>query len=482
MPPPAKKLILAVIDGLTPALFERGLEEGRLPALSYLVENGWYGRAVTTFPSVTPVCLASIATGAHPDVHGIPHLAWWHRGERRVVEYGSSFPAMRAVGARQALRDSIFNMSHAHLSPRATTVFEAVEDAGLTAAAINFTCYRGRTRHPIKLPGLAARNRWYEAVYGPRRFFFFNLFESDVTGAPLAVRSRLEGSTDAYAGVIGRWLVTRDGFDFLVFYLPDLDYASHLTGPASPLEALARADVSFSQLMDAAGGPDELLARYAVVVCSDHGQTHVESAAHLEDAYADLRVHRGRRRADHAGADVVVTGSNRAGLVYRLPGCPLSDRQLAERLDGEPAADVALFREDGWAVARRDGEEVRFRPDGEGGWEAEGDQDVLEESRHPNGHERAWRALACPNAGEVVVSAREGLEFVDGGGRHHAGGGSHGSLVAGDSVIPVVAAGFDERPFASPVSVTDLAPAALGYLGVAVPASMRPERESARAA
>ena len=55
-------------------------------------------------------------------------------------------------------------MSGEHLSAGATTVFEALEDADLEPAAINFTCYRGRTRHAIKLPSLARRNRWYEAV------------------------------------------------------------------------------------------------------------------------------------------------------------------------------------------------------------------------------------------------------------------------------------------------------------------------------
>jgi Type I phosphodiesterase / nucleotide pyrophosphatase len=153
-----------VIDGLTPAMLERGLDEGRLPALRFLVEAGAYGHGTSVFPSLTPVCLTSIATGAYPDVHHIPHLVWYHRGEGRMIEYGSSFSAMRAVGARRSIRDTIFSMNGEHLARGATTVFEALEDAGLTPAAINFTCYRGRTRHPIRLPGLARRNRWYEAV------------------------------------------------------------------------------------------------------------------------------------------------------------------------------------------------------------------------------------------------------------------------------------------------------------------------------
>ncbi len=68
-------------------------------------------------------------------------------------------------------------------------------------------------------------------VLGPERFFFYNLFQSERTGAPLSFRNRSAGSIDSYAAAVGRWLVTRDGFDFLLFYLSDYDYASHASGP-----------------------------------------------------------------------------------------------------------------------------------------------------------------------------------------------------------------------------------------------------------
>ena len=205
-----QKLILVVLDGLTPGLLETALETDRTPTLARLAEQGTLRRAVSTFPSLTPVCLSSIATGAHPNVHHIPHLVWYDRGERRLVEYGSSFAAVRAAGFGRSLQDTILNMNRRHLSPDAVTVFEALEDAGLVTASVNFTCYRGRHRHPAVLPGVPA-------AYGPRRFFYYSLFQSDQTGAPLAVRNRAAGSIDAYAGSVGRWLVTRDGFDLLVF-------------------------------------------------------------------------------------------------------------------------------------------------------------------------------------------------------------------------------------------------------------------------
>ena len=92
-------------------------------------------------------------------------------------------------------------------------------------------------------------------------FFWYSLYESDRTGAPIAVRNRALGSIDAYAAWVGRWLVTRDGFDLLVYYLPDYDYASHAAGPDSSHEALTRSDAAIGALLDAAGGPDAFLER-----------------------------------------------------------------------------------------------------------------------------------------------------------------------------------------------------------------------------
>ena len=272
-----KKLVLIVVDGMTPAGFERAVAGKRAPALSFLAEHGTYQRATSVFPSLTPVCLSSIATGSGPDVHHIPHLVWWHRGERRIVEYGSSFAAVRVAGVAQSLIDTIYNLNQQHLSTNAVTVYEALEDAGLVTGAVNITCYRGHTRHNPTLPWIT------KPAFGPKRFFFYSLFESDVTGAPLAVRNRAAGSIDAYAAAVGRWLVTRDGFDFLAYYLSDFDYASHAHGPLGADDvALERTDAAIQALLDAAGGPDEFLDRYAVILHSDHGQTTVEQAAQLE--------------------------------------------------------------------------------------------------------------------------------------------------------------------------------------------------------
>jgi len=417
-----------VIDGLTPSVFEDAVGGAHAPTLSLLAEHGRYRRGVSVFPSLTPVCVSSIVTGTYPDAHRIPHLVWYDREEGRLVEYGSSFGAIRRAGTRRSIRDAVFNMNGRHLAPDVPTVFESLEDAGLTPAAVNIPCYRGRTPHRPLLPGVT------RIAFGPRRFFYYNLFESDATGARLAVRNRARGSVDDYAASVGRWLVTRDGFDFLAYYLSDYDYLSHLNGPDACEEGLARADRGLTALVEAAGGADEFLDRYAVVLCSDHGQTRVDRGARLQGSFRDVH-------------GVVVTASNRAGMIYRLDGCDLEAPELAARACAEPAVDVAAYLDGDDLVVRRR------------------DDSGLDDDDYPLAEERLRAALRNPNAGDVVVSAAAGAEFADLGGRHHAGGGSHGSLARGDSEVPLLLVGIE----GDAASIVDLAPLVLAHFGVAAP-------------
>jgi len=69
----------------------------------------------------------------------------------------------------------------------------------------------------------------------------------------------------------------------------------------------------------------------------------------------------------------------------------------------------------------------------------------------------------------VLVSAAPGWEFVDLAGRHHLGGGSHGSLAAADSEVPMLTVGLDGSPLGEPpASITGIKAAVADHFGVAV--------------
>ena len=90
---------------------------------------------------------------------------------------------------------------------------------------------------------------------------------------------------------------------------------------------------------------------------------------------------------------------------------------------------------------------------------------LLTGARVPANLARVWASAHCPNAGDLLVSAADGFEFSDLGGRHHLGGGSHGSLLAGDSEVPVLAVGLSELPR----SIVDVSPLVLAHFGIEPP-------------
>src|SRR5919199_2689196 len=255
------KLVLAVIDGLKPAMLERAIATGRAPALRAIIERGTYvDDCCAAFPSVTPVCAASIATGTRQDRHRIPSMNWYHRDERRYVEYGSSFSASRRFGIARQLTDTVFNMNAEHLPADVPTVFESLDDAGLRTAGTTYLMYRGRHEHQIsretaltRLASTVVRR----SVMGPKEPFYADIFASRETGC----RSQLglPGIRDQHSGCVAAWLAARDLYDFLLLSLPDNDTNSHKNGPHAQATSIAAADQQLLRVAEAAGGLEKFL-------------------------------------------------------------------------------------------------------------------------------------------------------------------------------------------------------------------------------
>jgi hypothetical protein len=482
-----KKLVLAVIDSLKPEMLDRAIAEGRAPALQAVLERGTYVRdCVSSYPSVTPVASSCIATGASVDQHHIPSMNWYHRGEHRYVEYGSSMQASRAFGIRRSLYDTVYNMNMAHLSRATKTVYEQLEDAGFRTACTTYLIYRGRTRHRLAedgiYPAIARAAQFTHAVYGPTELFYADLFSSRRTGC----RSMLgrPGLRDQHTGCVGAYLVEHDLFDFLLFSLPDNDTYSHRYGPYAQVSSIAAADRELERIMHAGGGPERFLDEHAVIVMSDHSQTSIEERVNLADALGGWEVLLpGDKTAN--GAEIAVCPAARSAMVYALD--PDRREQVAERV----ARD--LQKVDGLdTVVRRVGDEasvwtprgeLRFAPDGYLGdlrgrkWSVEGDFEALDlrvedgrvqSATYPDPLGRLWASLTCPNSGDVLVSAKAGQEFVDWGGTDHVGGGSHGSLHRGDSLGVLLFAGTEPARDAAPAqwSIEDVTPMVLNHFQV----------------
>lgn len=491
-------LILVVIDGMRPASMERAIAEGTAPMLARLVGEGVYvDDCVASFPSVTPVCAATIATGAGPDLHRIPSMNWYLRSERRYVEYGSSFAAGRRQGIARTLTDTVYSMNRDHLAPDVPTVFESLDDAGLRTAGTTYLMYRGRHRHEpstdTRLARIAKTALFRDAVLGPRELFYADIFASRRTGC----RSQLglPGVRDAHSGCVGAQLVADDLFDFLLLSLPDNDGWSHKHGPDAQVDSIAEADSQIARLADAAGGIDALLDRYAVVVAADHGHARVDAKVDLLSALADWWV-RTPRDSGVEAEELAVGLAQRSAMVYVLR----SDRpeQAAERAAGDalrlPGVDLAMLRGRGEARVLRPGRELRFARGGDlvdasgCSWSIDGDRSVLgievrdgliSTPDYPDALRRIQAALDCPNAGDVLISAAPGAEFIDWGGSSHLGGGSHGSLHRSDSLGALLwcGTGPDSRAERAEWSIREIAGLVRDHFGLDRDPALAPARD-----
>jgi hypothetical protein len=483
-----RKLVLAVVDAMKPALLERAISTGRAPAMAMLMERGHYADdCVAAFPSVTPVCAASIATGTGPDRHAIPSMNWFHRDESRYVEYGTSFSASRTFGIRRSLTDTIYNMNAEHLSRDVKTVFEALDDEDLRTAGTTYLMYRGRHEHQPAVETALARlatQVFRKPVCGPREFFYADLFSSRRTGC--RAQLGLPGVRDRHAGCVGAYLVEHDLFDFLLLSLPDNDSHSHRNGPYAQVASIAEADRQIERVMHAAGGPDAFLEDHAVIVCSDHSQSKVEAEIDLFTAFDGFDV----LPSDASGAaeaEIALCPASRSAQVYVLDRD--KQRELVPRivrtalaLDGVDVVMYLTDHPDGEAAVHTARGELRFTPGGGledlrgAPWSVDGDLGILDlraedgvvdSDTYPDALGRIWSALRCRQAGEVLLSAAPGYEFLDWGRAHHVGGGSHGSLHANDSHGVLLWAGTGpDKDARRQWALRDITPMVLEHFGV----------------
>ncbi len=513
-----EKLVLVYIDSLRTDMLERAIADGRAPTLGRLVERGvLIGDCVSSFPSVTPVASAEMVTGGGADRHWISGMNWYHRVEKRYVEYGSSLDASRAFGVFRSLYDLVYNMNLAHLNPGIETAFEMLDDAGVRTASTPFLIYRGRHRHDVSLQGLTARAvesgilKFQYGTWGPKELFYGDLYSS----MPVPCRpSSVPGRRDSYSSCCAAELVSRDRFDFMLLSFPDNDNYSHRFGPAASVDSIEKADLCLGEVVRAGGGLDGFLRDHAVIVVADHAHSDVQQPLDLIGGLGEewevLQASEDRPET----AQLAVSPTSRAANIYILDrqDDPLRHRHVREHTLGIEGVELVIWPEDpeGQPVVRRGpghdddrvtaiavgraGAELRFAPadavppdwgefvtDRRGvEWSIRGnlealeagvDDGMIETPVYPDALGRLYSAILGPHSGDLMVSAAPGYECLDWGGSAHLGGGSHGSLRREDSEGPLlfVGCGPDSAEERSQWSLSDIVPEIRRFFGLGYP-------------
>jgi hypothetical protein len=476
MPKPA---LLLVLDGIRPDVLRAAIRDGEAPHLGAIAERGeavW--DAVSVFPSITPAATAAIATGEAPARSGIVGHAWYDEDERRVVVYGAMTETVMASGPIKVFHNNVWRMNRDDL--HAATLFETLHDRGFDGACVNFPVRRGPHTHPIRMKSvenyLKGGRYLGPSVEGPKEYFMGDLFYSRDTGFSGRKANggvlRSVGINDDYAARVGAMLLKERAAPFNLVYFFKGDSIAHHHGLEAQRRWLATANDYVARIFEAGGGTDRVLDDYAVLALSDHGHAPLLP----KNRYVDLRIIPGQTVSSGVkarfgnGATVVLVPNGRSALLYLRDDVELDP--LVAGLVGRRGVDLAAWLEGDWAIVRRPGREVRFRP-GVGpadpfgrSWDLEGDplaldiqisDDHLRYGDYPDALERLWGCLHSPRCGDVVLSASPGYTFGEISGGYHTAS-DHGSLHASDSEVFVLASGVP-----APRRITDVAPTLVSH-------------------
>ena len=137
--PQAKKIYWFIPDGTRadPDIFTiyRWAEEGKLPNIKKMMDEGAYGYSIPDFPSHTPTNFASLFTGAHPTVHGVADGPMHTEGNPLVKPSVGGFSS---------------------LAKKVDPIWTVLEDAGKKVALLSIP---GSTPPELE-NGITIRGRW----------------------------------------------------------------------------------------------------------------------------------------------------------------------------------------------------------------------------------------------------------------------------------------------------------------------------------
>jgi hypothetical protein len=458
-------VIILLADGARPDVLERAIDDGSLPALAQLRDEGSFTTVTTAFPSVTGPAYTPFLLGRYPGPLGLPGLRWFDRTRETARGFGN---CRSYVGAEMRYVDS-------DLDPSAPTLFELAGPALGALSVIGRGLRRAdRIGRGVAFAARAARTHFTGNVAG--------WLEIDrQVGAKVARHIREHCPRVSFAA------------------FPGIDKASHSTGHDSPAvhEAMGILDATVAEIRWDAERSGRWNSTHLWIV-SDHGHSpvtaHDDLASLLRSWGHDIVTHPWTF-AGGRDAAVMVSGNAMAQLYLELdrserPWWPsLAPRwsELVTSLLDRPSVDLVILplsaeeyevrsRSRGTATicARSDSysyQTVTGDPLGIGPHEGLSDADaydVTASSDYPDAIVQIARLAGASRSGEIILSAVRNWDFRS----HHEPiphVSSHGALHREHMLVPLLT----NKPVAcTPRRTVDVMPSALAALDLELPAGL----------
>ena len=457
-PSPSRGVVLFVADSLMPEALNELLREGKLKAIPFLIDHGFYwDDVVSIFPSMSVVIDSSLITGTYPDEHRVPALVWYDPESRRVINYGDSPRSLWKQGPLTTLHWVLADLNQKHLSPRVSTIHETLERTGLRTGSINLLVHRGPVSHHTPLFELTLKGPDLLAL-GPI------LSEKEESGGETFFTTNSFRDADVWR-TARRWLHRNPPPDFLIAYLSELDKKVHREGP-SHRQHLLEIDRRLSSLLSSFGSWEQALDRYIFILMGDSGHVPVKDdeghQIHLEEILKGFRLLPPGSRLKPDDYDWVVAPNEQLAVLYparpSVPTLPVQRRLLKH-----PGIDLVMQRDGNMITVQSRTGILRFRRGGPwtdpygNTWTVSGNPEVLDLRIDPANKSIGYRtypdalrqilgAAGAQRGPCLLVTARTGYEFRYGTSPSHPGGGSHGSLKQREMLVPLIAGGTTVKP------------------------------------
>ena len=282
------RLLLVGIDGAAPALLERWMESGELPAFARLRESGAFGPLQSVPNMMSPAAWTTIATGVNPGKHGIFCFLDRVPGTYRLRRPNATCraaPAFWRLTSEAGLRTCVLNMPMSYPA-------EAVNGLQVAGWLTPSPQSEGFTHPPELAPELAARFGEYPLHSDIQRFV--------ARGHLARARERILGNLRK-KGEIAEELLARERWDVMAVAFVEIDpaqhYFWHLTDPSHPEHDVALRERVGDVVLAVYQEMDRILGRLVdrlddlthVMIVSDHGAgPNCRGALYLPELFEQL--------------------------------------------------------------------------------------------------------------------------------------------------------------------------------------------------
>ncbi|MDQ0350271.1 putative AlkP superfamily pyrophosphatase or phosphodiesterase [Alkalibacillus filiformis] len=467
-----KKVVMVMIDSLMDHTLNHVIEEGDAPALQFLKENGqYYPELVAPAPSMSVTIESTILTGEMPDQHHVPGLSWYDDKADRIVNYGTTWQFWVKNDFTESTYDVLYRLNNEHLNKDVTTIFEDLDDEGLTSGSINLVVYRGNHTHQLNVPlFLDEVTDLPETVEtkGPNVLALGRVTKPEIIEDDENLSDSLFkriGFQDEYSMEVAQQLIAQDDQpDFTFIFFPKNDRETHKKSP-SYTGGVEDADGYLQGILNSYNSWEEALEENIFIVFGDHGQDQMlekgeDIAIDLESLYNHYSL--SKLGEPVSQGDVAFGINQRSAYVYDVHDADLLP-ELAEHSLQDDRIDFVAWQEgdEVRVISPNDEVSLYFKENGEWvdpynqSWSIEGNEQILDldmngnevvYSNYPDVLNHIMTALNSHDTPKIMLAAKPGHSFRAEGITIHEAGGEHGGLHRNDLLASMIVTGTDQTP------------------------------------